>query len=364
MPRPMLFERFASLRAACPWIELADSVPTPLQHLVDLGAMWNLPALYVKREDLTSSVYGGNKVRKLEWILGDVLARGRTSVLTTGAWGSHHAFATALYAGRVGVRCSVVLMPQPPTQHVAQMFGATAATATRVVRAHSVATVPLALARARAAALVAGDGWPYSVPPGGSNARGALGYVDFALELAHQIEAGEMPAPDYVHVAAGTCGTAAGISVGLAIAAQRVPALARIEIMATRVVPSIVANKRRMRALQRGVAQLLWRAGANLPAEHRWIPIRLIDDQIGAGYGHATAAGLEAAADAHVAAALAVEPTYTAKALAGLRVFAASDEALRNAVHLYVHTAALTPPVDTTDRVVLPEALQLDWSPR
>jgi D-cysteine desulfhydrase len=354
-----LFERLPELRATCPWVELADSLPTPVEALASLGDAWGLPALYTKREDLTCTSYGGNKVRKLEWLLGDVIASERTSVLTTGAWGSHHAYATALYARQLGIKCTVVCMPQPPTPHVANMFAATTETATRVVRAHSVAMVPLALARARAAATFAGEGWPYSIPPGGSNARGVLGYVDFALELADQVADGQLPAPRFIHVAAGTCGTAAGISLGMALAARRVPELAQVEVIATRVVPSIVANMRRMRALQRGAARLLRSCGADVPEAAQWSPIRLVADQLGDGYGHETPEGRRASDDATSIGGLPVEPTYTAKALAGLRTFAVENDARRRAVHLWIHTAATTPPwPNDVDDAILPAALR------
>lgn len=359
MSRPLLFERFADLADRLPWVELADSLPTPVEHLSELGDAWGLPALYAKREDQTSSVYGGNKVRKLEWLLGEVVATGRTSVLTTGAWGSHHAYATAVYARRLGIKCTVVSMPQPPTRHVADMFAATSAAATRVIRAHSIPTVPLALARARAAATLAKEGWPYAIPPGGSNARGTLGYVELALELARQVEADVLPAPRFVHVAAGTCGTAAGLSVGLAIAATRVGALRATEVVATRVVPAIMANGRRMKHLQRGVARLLTRCGADVPAMDDWAPIHWIRDQLGDGYGHETAEGRTAAAEARALGHLPAEPTYTAKALAGMRAFVAENGARRRAVHLWMHTAAPTPRLDgPRDDASLPAALR------
>ena len=98
------------------------SLPTPVHRLAELGRETGLSDLWIKRDDQTGRVYGGNKVRKLEWLLADALARGHRTVLTTGALGSNHALATTIYARELGLRTRLVLVPQPVTPHVRRVF--------------------------------------------------------------------------------------------------------------------------------------------------------------------------------------------------------------------------------------------------
>ena len=99
-------------------LTLAD-LPTPVRALPELAATWELGALHVKDDALTSSVYGGTKIRALEWLLGSARSEGRKSVVTVGPWGSHHAVATATCAQQAGLDCRLVLFPQPDGPEVA-----------------------------------------------------------------------------------------------------------------------------------------------------------------------------------------------------------------------------------------------------
>jgi len=357
--RPLLFDWFPPVREQLPFVPLADGAPTPVEPLPGLARAWALRHLFVKRDDLTSSLYGGNKVRKLEWVLAEVQRQGSKSVITTGAWGSHHALATALFSREVGLRATLVLFPQPPTEHVRANYLADLAAGARIVQAVSVATVPAASLRGSVAARLAGEGWPARVPVGGSDEYGTLGYVEAALEIAEQVEGGELPAPDYVHVAAGTCGTAAGLALGLRMASERVPALRTARVVATRVVPAIMANSLQARKLIKGAAKLLRSVGAELPALDK-VGVEFLGDHVGRGYGHPTAAAEFAKRDAAELDGLRVDTTYTAKALAGLRKFACATPERRAAVHLYVHTLGSRPahPATDVDESQLPRALR------
>ena len=355
--RPLLFTRFPALEGQLGFEPLADRLPTPVEPLPGLADRWGIGQLWVKRDDLTSSVYGGNKVRKLEWILGAAKRAGRRAVITTGAWGSHHALATALFARAVGLRATLVLFPQPPTAHVRDNYLLDVGAGARISRAASVATVPLALARGRLAARFAGEGWPYGVVAGGSDRHGTLGYVEAGLELAAQVAARALPVPDYVYVAAGTCGTAAGLALGLTLASAELPELAATRVVAVRVVPGVLANQRRIRALIGRATALLGAAGAGLPAPLAPLPVALVTDQVGRGYGHATGAAEQARADAAELDQLEVDTTYTAKALAGLRAYASAADR-RDGVHLYVHTLGVSPPIPSLDEKILPRSLR------
>lgn len=323
--RPLLYDRFPALRDRVPWLELARGAPTPIAPLARLGARLGLPRLFVKRDDATSPLYGGNKVRKLEWILAEARRKRRRGVITLGAWGSHHALATAIFAREAGLEATLVLYPQPPAAHVRTNLLADLGVGARVALARSIATVPVAIAAEMARAVAGRRGLPFWVAPGGSDARGTLGYVECALEIAAQVAAGAAPAPDFAYVAAGTCGTAAGLALGFALAG--LPA----RVVAVRVVPAAIASARRIERLARRAAALL--GVAPLPP----FRVDLLGTHLGRGYGLPTEEAREIAAACAAEEGLALETTYTAKTLAGLRAFAAAPER-RAAVHLYVHT--------------------------
>lgn len=338
-----LFDRFPALRCI-PHVELADGLPTRVEPLRGLSSAWSLPNLWIKRDDQTCSRYGGNKVRKLEFLLAEAAQRGAKSVLTTGAIGSHHALATAIFARTLGMRATLVLVPQPPSEHVAQNFQASVATGARVVRVPFLAAYPAVRAVATARCVFSGEGWPYAIPPGGSNALGALGYVEAGLELGHQMTKGDCPIPDYVYVAVGSCGSFAGLGLGLGIAALDLPALAKTRLIGVRVVPRIGTSMTYVRWMQRRTLRLLRLRGAELPAgKSLSVATEILPEQLGKGYGHATESGKTAQGEALAHDSLVVEPTYTAKALAGLHSFATATPERAAATHLYIHTLGRVP---------------------
>ncbi|MCJ7624587.1 MAG: pyridoxal-phosphate dependent enzyme, partial [Anaerolineaceae bacterium] len=106
-----LFEQYPLLMAKLPYISLGD-FPTPVQHLEKLGAHIGYEDLYIKRDDISAKDYGGNKVRKLEFLFGKSLRDGVDEVMTFGAAGSNHAAATAFYANQLGMRCVSMLVSQ------------------------------------------------------------------------------------------------------------------------------------------------------------------------------------------------------------------------------------------------------------
>ncbi len=109
-----LFTACPSLRSRVPWLTLGD-FPTPVEPLERTAARIGREGapLFVKRDDLSSPIYGGNKVRTLEVLFGEARARGARRVYSTGAYGSNHALATAMHAPRVGLKPGAVLFPQP-----------------------------------------------------------------------------------------------------------------------------------------------------------------------------------------------------------------------------------------------------------
>lgn len=317
---PRLRARFGDLRL--PWVSLGD-FPTPVQPLEALSRSSGAEC-WIKRDDLSGSRYGGNKVRKLELLLASAMARGRRGVVTIGAYGSHHALATALYGRAVGLDVTLVLYPQPVTPHVLDDLLLDHASGARLVWSPHAALAPL-IARLHAL-------WtPRTelMPAGGSSALGTLGYVEGALELAEQVARGELPAPDCVVVAAGTCGTVAGIALGLELAGLRA------RVVGVRVVPAPVTNMLLVRRLELTARRLLRASGARW-SRTRPVQVEIDPHELGAGYGVDTPAAREAVSR-FAGHGLALETTYTGKAAAAFARLAASP-ALRGERLLFWHT--------------------------
>lgn len=329
--QPALFERFPRLARTIAWRSLGVR-RTPLERIeLELpGGMTR--RILVKRDDLTAQPYGGNKVRKLEFILADALARRATRVITAGATGSHHALATTLYARRLGMDVTLVLFPQSRNDHVRQVLLLDHALGAELRFTPRMESVPIAVMRAR---LAHRRQKPYVIAPGGSDAIGALGYVSAGLELAEQI-AGIDDSPARIHVAAGTLGTVAGLALGLALAGISIP------IVATRITSRIVSNDVALRRLIARTAEQLRRSGLeDVPIARAASMVKLRHDQVGAGYGRATPAGNEAAM-IFDAAGIVLDPTYTAKAAAGLIATLATS----TDVPLFLHTLSGVEPVE------------------
>lgn len=319
---PCLHQQFPALAETLPHLSLSER-PTPVRELSGLG-------IWVKEDGaFGSGGWGGNKVRKLEWLIPDAQRRGRRSILTFGGLGTNWGLATALYAREHGLDTALALVDQPIDEHVEAQLARLEASGARIHRTHTkartVALLPWLLARN-----LRGGRPPYLLPAGGSSRVGALGYVEAALEIAAQVEAGSLPEPAHVVVPVGTGGTAAGLALGFQLAG-----------MGTRVVGVVVNDQLRLdppviARLARRTAKLLERRGAQLGQLQ--IEPEILDltrDQIGAGYGHRTEEAARATALA-VEEGLALDPVYTAKAMAGL--LALRGEGRLGDPVLFVHT--------------------------
>ncbi|HUF11638.1 MAG TPA: pyridoxal-phosphate dependent enzyme [Longimicrobiales bacterium] len=325
-----LLERFPRLAATVPRMPLAR-LPTPVERLPIEGT-----DAFIKRDDLTGGLYGGNKVRKLEFLLPAARAAAAERIITVGAIGSHHALATTLYGVREGFRVTVVLMPQTPTEHVRRVLAAMTAYGAEVRLVGSAAAVPAGVIAAR---LAHRRERVHVVPAGGSNAVGTLGYVNAALELAAQCDEGLCPVPAEVHVAAGTLGTAVGLALGFSIAGLPT------RVIAQRITSRAITNRRRVRRLVRGAHALI--ASAAGGARHLPDPdaalqtLRIDHHQIGRGYGFETGAGGAALDWFDTRVGLELDATYTAKAAAG---FLAAIEAKAAGPLLYWHSLSSVEP--------------------
>lgn len=338
-----LERRFPVLAGRLPRRALA-ALPTPVHRLAALGDAAGLRDLWIKRDDLTARVYGGNKVRKLEWLLADALARGHRSVLTTGALGSNHALATTIYARAVGLGVHLVLIPQPVTAHVRRTLLLDHGFGAALHFAPSVAAAARTVVGLVARGALSGDR-PYRVPTGGSSILGTLGYVNAGLELGEQVAAGALPEPAAVVVPLGSGGTTAGLVAGLKLAGLAT------RVIGVRVTDILPPTPRQLTRLARGALRALARLGAELPSlaiTEDDVSVRA--DWLGAGYGAITPDGEAARLRIAAAERLTVETTYGAKALAGVLALG-HEAAWRDRPLLFWHTYSASDPAAALARL-------------
>jgi 1-aminocyclopropane-1-carboxylate deaminase/D-cysteine desulfhydrase-like pyridoxal-dependent ACC family enzyme len=325
MAIPSLFAAFPSLKSKLAFEPLGRS--TPIERLAELGARLGLASLYVKRDDLAAEPYGGNKIRKLAFVLADARRRGCRRVLTFGGYGSNHALATAVYANQLGMRAVLLLLPEPNDAHVrhnllaAKSFGAE-------LRITSPETIDRLVRQTKASPLI--DDTTYVIPPGGTCFLGNVGYVDAAFELREQIESGQMSEPDVLWVAAGTLGTAVGLAVGLRAAGLRTRVRA-VRTSSLRYVSErawshqFAETVSSLRDLSSAFPQLVFDPASHL-LEHGYV---------GRGYALPTVRGRRAADLVLEAEGLTLDSTYTAKTMAALM---GSAQRLHDKVVLFWHT--------------------------
>jgi 1-aminocyclopropane-1-carboxylate deaminase/D-cysteine desulfhydrase-like pyridoxal-dependent ACC family enzyme len=286
-------------------------VETPVEVLPHLSKDL-MTEVWCKRDDKTSPLYGGNKVRKLEFLFGEARARGAKTVITVGALGSHHVLATSLFGKQAGFEVHAVLGPQAPTEHVRENILCDLAADAKLHIVPSFAFVPPAVQALNLQLRLLGK-CPFIIPAGGSNDIGALGYVEAGLELAAQLDRGDAPETRAIYMPLGTGGTVAGAAVGLA--AMGITA----EIVAVRVTAAALANRHALKKLVYSLVSRLQTHDSRFPdvRDLALRNIRIDSSEYGKGYGLATDAGRDATARA-ARDGLIVETTYTAKALAGL----------------------------------------------
>lgn len=287
-------------------LPLAD-LPTPLRGY-DVRIHGRREHIYVKLDNLTSTVYGGNKVRKLEYILPRARRRERRSVATFGTAGSHHALATAMYAQALGYPSIAFLSHQHRTPEVPDVLGALVAVGTEVVRYGGDYSARVATLRTHL--------WgrePLVVAPGGSSWLGTFGFVQAARELAAQVAAGDLPEPERLYVATGTMGSAAGLALGLALSGLAT------EVQAVRVSHTWLCNEDALHHTMRKATAMMRRFDAAIPRD---LPeranIRLRHGFFAGGYAHTDATTEAAIGFAEGELDLALEATYTGKAMAAL----------------------------------------------
>ncbi|HEX2960000.1 MAG TPA: pyridoxal-phosphate dependent enzyme [Chitinispirillaceae bacterium] len=302
-----LFNIFPRLKERIPFFPIGG-YPSSIQHLGGLSRQCGSNHLYIKRDDLSGTLYGGNKVRKLEFLLGDALAHNFKHVITSGGAGSNHARATATYASVAKLQCSLMLFDQPPSLYVKENLLADFKFSARMYLDPTYEEHTRHLKAMIQSITEQESSPPYIIPPGGSSPVGTIGFVNAGFELATQIKQGELPVPDAIFITLGTMGTAAGLILGLKAAGITTM------VHAVRVVPDYVGNFDKCIILAEQTNKLLHDLDTSFPVLNiSEKEITVHSDYFGNGYGIPTREGEKFIQAIRKSDAIELDSIYTGK---------------------------------------------------
>lgn len=296
-----LYPRLADKLSPCDFTD----TPTAVERLKSEEA----PELWIKRDDLSSPEYGGNKTRKLEFVLGEALGKGKRRIVTFGGLGSHHGLATAFHARKIGIQCEILLFDQPWLPGVALNMQRMKEQGAILRRTGNLASTFVAW-RIHPRRLRQDTSFLYA---GASSPLGMLAYVDAAFELAAQIRSGELPEPETLYCATGSGGTLAGLTLGCALSGLNTQ-VHGVAAMPQKYGPFTALSAPAVQQLMHRTWRYLRSLDASI-ADRPLPKVILHQGYVGRGYGIPTNAGKQAMSLA-ARAGLALDPTYTAKGFA------------------------------------------------
>ncbi len=323
---PRLFEFFPDLADNIGYINLETS-RSPVQQLSNLGH----ENLWIKRDDIVSTVYGGNKVRRLEFVLADAINKGKDRIVTMGAIGTNHGLATAIFCNRLGLKCTLLLFDQEITPYVRQnlalfhRYGAEIIYLKTIIRMSADYYITSRLKYPGA----------YFLYAGGSSPIGTLGAVNAALEFAEQVEQGQCPAPDFVICPTASNGTMAGLMLGFMFAGLDTQVIG-VRVGMKKFGPLQFNTPGTVARMIKSVHKLMKKNSKMVPKLKFSKPV-IIDDYFGGGYGRPTPEGNAALKIFEQKENIKLDPVYTGKTCAALLDFIKQPGRAEDTV-LYWHT--------------------------
>ncbi|MEO1480869.1 MAG: D-cysteine desulfhydrase [Myxococcota bacterium] len=317
----MLLSRFPRVRLA--------HLPTPLEFLPRLTEHLGGPQIYVKRDDCTGLATGGNKTRKLEFLMAEAQKRRASVIITQGAVQSNHARQTAAAATKLGLKCHLIF--EERLSGTSQTYeGSGNVFLDRMFQAET-RSVPKGTdmndaMESLAVELRAAGEEPYVIPGGGSNPVGALGYVGCALEILHQANEQALAIDRVIH-ATGSAGTQAGLLVGFRGTSSGVPVLG-IGVNAPK-----DTQESKVLDLARKTAEFIGAAGCVNATD-----VAANCDYVGEGYGVTTPEMNDALLLLARLEGLLFDPVYSGKGLAGMIDLIRRGEISSEETVVFIHT--------------------------
>jgi len=285
-------------------------LPTPLEPMERISRELGGPNLWIKRDDCTGLSSGGNKTRKLEFLMADAVAQGADTIITQGATQSNHARQTCAIAAKLDFACHILL--EDRTGYHDEAYAHNGNVLLDQLHGASIALRPadsdMNAEMEQFAQQLRDDGKkPYIIPGGGSNEIGALGYVNAAFELTHQANERSLRIDHMVH-ATGSAGTQAGLVVGMESMNSGIPVYGI----------SVRAPKQKQEENVHGLAQRtldFMGLSPDLVAREKVVAN---SDYVGDGYGLPTNSMVEAVKMLATYEGILLDPVYSGKGFAGL----------------------------------------------
>jgi L-cysteate sulfo-lyase len=284
-------------------------LPTPLEPLENLSKLLGGPKIFIKRDDCTGLATGGNKTRKLEFLMGEAQQKNADTIITQGATQSNHVRQTAAISSKLGLRCEIMLEHRTGSEDpdylengnvlLDKLFGA------------NIHSVPAGTDMDAAMQKIADDlktngANPYIIPGGGSSPTGALGYVNCAMELVGQLNDRSLKI-DHLVTATGSAGTQSGLVVGLEGTRSGIPVLG-ICVNADK-----ETQEEKVFALAERTTEFL-----GIPGSVKRETVVANGDYVGPGYGLPTDGMIEATELLARQEGILLDPVYSGKGMAGL----------------------------------------------
>ena len=325
-----LFDKYPELKERVKRISFGK-FPTPVERLEKLESRINVGSLWVKRDDLDSDKFSGNKIRVMELLLADALNRGCDTLVSMGALGSNQVLSSIVFGAGMGFDIDGIYFEQPLHGYVKRHLLVGARHRVHMTLCKNPNYSPLYAGYRYLRQRLAGR-WPYFIPTFGSHPLCVLGYVNAGMELARQVDEGMCPMPDKVYVTLGTGGTYAGIV--LAFKLLGLP----VEVVGVRITDLLVCNRLVVANLLNRTLSYMRKRNAKVP-KIKFRPGDLVfeHDFFGGEYARSTPESEEAAREADEAADLVLDSTYTAKTMAALFKHAAESK-LEGKNTLFWHT--------------------------
>ncbi|MBN1572188.1 MAG: pyridoxal-phosphate dependent enzyme [Deltaproteobacteria bacterium] len=287
--------------------------PTPVDRLEGLERALKQKGLFIKREDLSSVLYGGNKLRKLEFLLADAVAKHFKHTVTFGYAGSNHTLATAIFAKKLGLSPISIHLPQSNARYVRKNLLYQKLLNAELHQYGGIPTLFSAFLLISIKRLLTSGRIPYYIPAGGSNALGVVGTASAVFELSDQIMDGVLPKPDLIYLPTGSAGTTAGIALGIKALGLD------IKVRGVAVSPSDYSGLENVKRHFNDAKRLLMKCDPTFPdVQITGDDVKIVEGYLGDGYARFTEKGMDAVRLLKISDKVQLEGTYTGKAMAAM----------------------------------------------
>ena len=283
-----LFSTYPKIDGKLPYIELG-SYPTGVERLSGMERELGVKNIFIKRDDMCSDLYGGNKVRKLEFLLAEAKRKKAKYTISVGYAGSNQTLASAAFAKKMGIKPISMHLPQRNARYVRKNLLYQKLLGAELHQYPNIPSIYIGIGLLAIKCLLKSGSLPFIIPPGASNPKGVIGVSGGIFELKKQIEKGILPEPDLLYVPLGSCGTVAGLLLGIKALGLKT------KIMAVAVAGRIYNNFEEIKKLFDGAVKILVGIDSYFPdvgLDENDIEINY--DYLGEGYAKFTKEGMDA----------------------------------------------------------------------